>query len=405
MKIHWFSPLPPARTAIATYAAGIIPALARQAELVLWTDTEGWDPALERHGEVRRYDAKGISGAELEAADAVVYHMGNNPFFHGAIWDVSRRFPGVVVLHELRMQHLFVALFRDQLQDWPAYEALMERYHGQPAREAAEAFARGEQPLEYLAEHYPLTGAALEGARGVVVHTHTAFETLRPTDSRPMLHTPLPYAPEPAPAPRAALVPPKRRPWPFGLFAPRPEPYRLVVFGYLGYNRRLEAILDALGGLRERERFHLDIYGQHPYPEQVEQQVGKLGLRKQVALHGFVSDADLSAALDRAHLAFNLRNPTMGEASFSQLQIWEHALPSLVTPIGAYAAYPEDAVSFVRPEREVEDIQEHLRRFLADPESFFRKGRQGRQVLEDQHSPEQFARALLDFARTLPQPG
>ena len=33
-------------------------------------------------------------------------------------------------------------------------------------------------------------------------------------------------------------------------------------------------------------------------------------------------------------LLINLRYPTMGEASLSQLRIWRHALPSMVTQVG-----------------------------------------------------------------------
>jgi hypothetical protein len=71
----------------------------------------------------------------------------------------------------------------------------------------------------------------------------------------------------------------------------------------------------------------------------------------------------------------------MGESSISQLQIWEHGLPSLVTAVGYYATLPEETVAFVRPSHELEDIQAHLRRFLADPAAFSRMGLAGRRYL------------------------
>ena len=48
MKLNWFSPLPPAKTGIADYTLGLLPALSKQAEVVLWTDQSSWDRALER---------------------------------------------------------------------------------------------------------------------------------------------------------------------------------------------------------------------------------------------------------------------------------------------------------------------------------------------------------------------
>ncbi|CDH45570.1 hypothetical protein BN874_2590010 [Candidatus Contendobacter odensis Run_B_J11] len=87
----------------------------------------------------------------------------------------------------------------------------------------------------------------------------------------------------------------------------------------------------------------------------------------------------------------------MGEASGSQLRIWDHALPSLVTRTGWYATLPETTVAFVRPEHEVADIQEHVRQLLANPAHFAHLGHNGRRQLEAQHAPDQYAEALCQF--------
>ena len=47
-----------------------------------------------------------------------------------------------------------------------------------------------------------------------------------------------------------------------------------------------------------------------------------------VQLHGYTPEKELNKVLEKSHLAINLRYPTMGEASGSQLRIWYHALPS-----------------------------------------------------------------------------
>jgi hypothetical protein len=71
----------------------------------------------------------------------------------------------------------------------------------------------------------------------------------------------------------------------------------------------------------------------------------------------------------------------------------------LVTRVGWYADMPADTALFVRPEREVSDIRQHLRDFLAAPESFAATGARGREILETQHAPEIYADALLELAR------
>jgi len=92
----------------------------------------------------------------------------------------------------------------------------------------------------------------------------------------------------------------------------------------------------------------------------------------------------------------------MGEASGSQLRIWSHALPSIVTRTGWYAGIPETAVHFVRPENELGDIQENLRDFLKDPLRFMDMGSTGHGILENKHSPHLYARFIQKIASVIP---
>jgi len=116
-----------------------------------------------------------------------------------------------------------------------------------------------------------------------------------------------------------------------------------------------------------------------------------------VKLPGFLPESLVEQKLSTADLAINLRYPSMGEASGSQLQFWDYGLPTLVTRTGWYASLPEDAVAFVRPEREVADIQAHLRAFLADPGAFRAMGERGRRALKN-HDPESYVDAMTRFA-------
>jgi len=108
---------------------------------------------------------------------------------------------------------------------------------------------------------------------------------------------------------------------------------------------------------------------------------------------------DLSAALRRADLAINLRYPSMGEASGSQLRIWDAGLPALVTRTGWYAGLPDGTVFFVEPEDEVATLRKNLRAACRDFAPFRRAGQRGRAILEQRHRPDDYARGLLDIAR------
>jgi glycosyltransferase involved in cell wall biosynthesis len=150
--------------------------------------------------------------------------------------------------------------------------------------------------------------------------------------------------------------------------------------------------------LVKRISFTLDIFGTLSDEEQIRAEVKKLSLQEFVRIRGYVPEKELDAALRQASLAINLRWPSMGEASASQLRIWSCALPSMVTRTGWYADLPEETVLFVDPAREAEDISRHLVRFAEDPDACKRIGKAGSQYLLGNHKPEEYVKAILGLA-------
>jgi glycosyltransferase involved in cell wall biosynthesis len=375
-RLNWFSPLPPARTAIGHYALLVLPVLARHADVAVWTDRPYWPTELEAHATVRQWDGK--SWPELNVADATLYHIGNNARFHGWILDVARQHPGVVVLHETRLHELFAAQLLDDAPDEAAYLSAVRQCHGMAAVLHAQRFVRGEATAGELADSIPLTELALERARGAVVHTRTAFREVAAVGRCSAIQLELPYAAGPPPARRE-----------------KDGVLRLVVFGYLGANRRIHSLLEAIATFPERQQLRLDIFGELDGGEPLADHIRALGLGDVVQMRGFVPEADLDEVLGQSDLAVNLRYPTMGEASHSQLRIWSGGLASLVTRTGWYAELPPETVGFVDPASEIADLHDHFRAALAHPETLRAIGDAGRRHLETRHDPEIYVRDLL----------
>ena len=390
MKINWFSPLPPARTDIAHYTARVLPALSAHSEVTLWTDQRDWDRSLRQDVEVRSFRLDRIPWVELNRADATFYQIGNNPLFHSSIWQISRLHAGIVVLHDLRLHHFFDDIYRVQRRDLASYVAVMDRYYGEEGIRDATASYGNARKISYMAERYPLTKLAVEDQLGVVVHTQEAYDSLASSSDSPIVLAPLPYA---------SGVPGKSSSRGAG------PPFRLIVFGYIGKNRRLNSVLQALAKIPERSQFHLDVYGDIlDGEEQLRAEIRSLDLKEHVTLHGFATEARLDEALSQAHLAINLRYPTMGEASGSQLRIWAHSLPALVSRVDWYATLPPDTVAFVRTdENEVSDIVAHLSALRSESARFAEMGQRGRQELEERHTPERYARTLIEMAQACQQ--
>jgi len=382
MRLHWFSPLPPARTAIADYTGRLIMALGARAEVTLWTDQANWHSGLESHAAVRRFDPEHIRWVELQDG-AVFYNLGNDARFHQAIWRVARECPGFVILHDVLM-HDSVAYDHRQREDRGGYLQLMQSLYGPRGRRDGELHWRGVLTLAQMGPLYSCAPFLAGSSLGAIVHSQAAERVLLKELESPVLRLPLPF---PAGARPACAVS-------GALWAP---PWKLVVFGFLGGNRCLDQILAALAELRD-PRFQLHIYGNLENRAGMEAAIERLRLADSVTLHGFVPEAELDAALDSAQMALNLRYPTKGEASYSQLRIWSHALPSLVTRTGWYAEQPAGTVSFVRPHFLVEDLCAHWRAFAADPGPYLESGRRGYEYLLERHSPRRYAAKIVEIA-------
>lgn len=382
MKLNLFTPLPPARTDIAQCVARFLPALAARAEVTLWTDSEA-DKSLESYAAVRRFNPNEMDWRDLSYADCNLYNVGNDARFHASIMDVAFKAPGVVILHDANINELAYHSLARHAFHKENYLRLMAREGADALRLAEDCFA-GKTGLREVAAKYPLSWWALQGAYGVVTHNRSALDAALPGLRLPVLDTPLPWTP------RATMRPPLQR--------ELKDRLEMVICGHLNSpNRRLMEVLEAMAAFPRREKIFLHVAGNIAEPQPIEERVRALGLEGNVQFHGFMEDADLEKLLDSCHMAVNLRWPSMGEASGAQTRFWNHSLPTLVTRTGWYGRQRSDCVLYVEPEREREELHMHWNAVFEDYPAVAQIGLNGRAFLEEHHSAEVFAEALLAF--------
>ena len=111
MRIAWFSPLPPASSGIASYSAEVLPLLdAPCSGFTIDCFVERPEGSLTRTaqpapGSPRAFDAHDfVWKQQLAPYDLVVYQLGNAPC-HDYMWAYLVRYPGLVVLHDVRLHH------------------------------------------------------------------------------------------------------------------------------------------------------------------------------------------------------------------------------------------------------------------------------------------------------------
>lgn len=384
MKIHWLSPLLPAKTGVAHYSEHLLPRLAERAEVVVFTPHENLPLALESRVKVRPIGTEDRRfWRELHQADLTVCHLSRAAPFHGAIVEIARRHPSLVVLHKSRLFGLVteaVVGIRGQVD---RFLDLCEDEAGRPGRRVGQRWLRGENPLA-LEQDLPFTALGIEDALGVVVHSPHArrdVERVAPP-GLPLLELPLPWPADDLPAVAAS---------------PRPvhQPKRLIAFGHFGPERRLDLLLEAVARWPRRQGLRLDVFGELREPERIVGLRDRLGLQPQVTFRGFVLEEELAAAQRQADLGVDLRASSLGGASLVRLEMWRRGLAVAGTP--AEDGSDAGALLPIRDGHEREDFAAAFEA-LADRRRLADLAARGRRIVAERHDPDAYAGAFLRFA-------
>jgi len=308
LRVAYYSPLASSRSGIVDYSALLLPELRKHVDVVV-----------------------AEPGRRVPAADVALYHVGNDPDAHGWIVDALRARPGVVVLHEYVLHHLVAGITIGR-GDGRGYLDAMERELGVAGRLLGLGVLDNLLPLlwETQPERFPLAGAVLDHAHGLVVHSQYVADRARAAGYRGRTWR----IPHPS--------------WPATEVAPAQdvsgEPL-LGCFGFLTMNKRIPQLLQAFAALRrERPGARLMLVGSAGERFDVQRRLERLGLTEGVERLGYVDERRLWSLMAACDVLVNLRYPTMGETSGSVLRGLSLGKPLVVSDVGWFAELPDDVV-------------------------------------------------------------
>ena len=394
MRIAFFTPLNPQPSGISDYSEGLLPHLACQTER-LDVFIEDYQPSghFPRQGLQIRHWREFEDDFHAGAYDAVLYHIGNNPY-HVYIYDLALRIPGVLVLHEFNL-HYLVADATIVRGDWETYFQEVEYNAGPPAVEQARRAQAGLQPLDY--DDIDMNRRLLEKSPAAIVHSDYMVRRIQEAGfSLPVQKIPhgvdIPAVDRPAARRQLAAL----TGWPLD-----DSNTVLGIFGFLKPYKRIQEALQAFARLRpDYPQVKMILVGEeHPhYPLRPLMQ--QLRLEDAVRILGYVPLEQFTNCLAACDICINLRRPTAGETSGSFLRALALAKPCFISEIGSFQEIPDDAaVKIPVDDREVDWITEYLRALLNNPELAQAVGRQGRAYVERECSWPQVAGQYLKFVQ------
>jgi len=312
MIVGYFSPLPPAPTGVADYAASLL--------------TE-----LQRHGNVQ---------VAPPTCDIPLYHLGNNQL-HRTIYERAMEQPGVVVLHDAVLQHFYLGSFCKN-----DYIAEFVYNYGEWAREEACEFWR-ERSLSAQDPRYfnrPMLKRIAARSLAVIVHNPAAARMVREhSPATPVIEIPHFYTPAPQPDP--AEVARLRA----SLLGPGQNGFIFTFFGYLRESKRLIPVLHVFRKFhRLRPATRLLVVGEF-VSQDLARSAASLLSQPGVTCLPHLPERELGVAAAASDCCINLRYPAAGESSGIAVRLMGLGKPVLLTEAEETARIPELASFRISP--------------------------------------------------------
>ena len=177
--------------------------------------------------------------------------------------------------------------------------------------------------------------------------------------------------------------------------APTGRPLRMLFLGWMIREKGVGEIMDALARLLPVYQLTFTFVGGGTLLDEVRAAIRDNGWSERVQAPGWVSDADLHAALAAADV-FVL--PSYAEGfPMSLIEAFSFATPSIVSDVGGVSETLQDGVNglLITP-RSVDSLCEAMRRYLDDPALVAEHSRAALAAVRRNHDPDTNCRILFD---------
>ncbi|MGZ8566741.1 MAG: glycosyltransferase family 4 protein [Actinomycetota bacterium] len=335
-RIAFVSPVPPAETGIATYAAAVLGGL----EETGFTSRHEVDRVWPLHSHIE---------PRIAEADLGIFQIGNNVEFHGDIYALSVHHPGVVVIHDLALDGLMWGL--GQTGSPLAVPARAEAF------EAAPRGADEDDPLSI-----PWAAQAVRRSRAVIVHSAFAKGYLEGFGCR----TPVVVAPHPLVERDEQIEAARPRGAELRAGVAREGELLVGVAGDLNGSKGIGELLASLRLVTADVRVAL--VGRHSPHWDLDAAIRDSGVADRVTVVSDVADEDFLAWLSAFDVLVNLRFPHRGETSGSLVRALHVGVPTIVSAVGTYLEVPDAAVERIPGgEPDPAELAAAIDRLAADP--------------------------------------
>lgn len=386
-RVAYFTPLNPQRSGISDYNEELLPYLAEYLDIDLFVG-DYWpnNSAITQRFRILNYRKLAERRTHY---DVCVYHVGNNPL-HVLMYDMMQEFPGVMLLHDGILHHLFLQMAVN-LNRRDAYVNELVYAYGAAGLGLAKVFLQN-GPRLY---DYPMIYGMANQSWGVLVHNDFIKRRLEIAGISTSIHrVPFPFKmPISSPTPKMAHA------WRTKYRIAR-EAILIASFGHIIPGKRIQQSLRAYA--EARQTFPGMVYclvGEVTPEAPVSEWMQAFGLpAESVVITGHVSFDEFQQAIAATDVCINLRYPTTGETSASLIRVLGMGCPTIVSNVGSFAELPDEVCIKIPPnEHEHQLLVQALVNLARTPERRQALGEKAKHHIQSKHDIRDVARIQAEL--------
>jgi glycosyltransferase involved in cell wall biosynthesis len=326
----------------------------------------------------------------LNSFDFRIYNMGNNPQFHGYIYEAALTCPGLIILHDVVLYYLTVGFYQNRGM---LYSKIYEMA-GAQGLHRIKKFARcGENLLEckHLAPYLPLNSEILESGNKIMVHSDYAYQKISGTEKEPKQIKKISMIDHVASIRNENSIIEKRV-----LFHKYGIPEDALILGSFGYidktklNHVICQVVNSLNGKFNNKLVYLMV-GEGSYVD--------ASLGPQIRKTGYVDLGEFNSFIQHVDVVINLRYPSMGETSGAMIRALGFGKPCIVSDDAWFAELPDEAMIKVKNENIEEELYGSLFRLLSEPKLKKDLSYKAKQHIRKEHDLDKISENIARFLR------
>ncbi len=317
-----------------------------------------------------------------EDADVLIYQIGDNYDFHKGGLEWLAALPGIVILHDFFLGHLFRA-WSDSNRARGV--EIVRAWYGEEMVKPFLTHSAPETFIEETKDRAPMIEWVCAMAHAVITHSSWGCERVVNSCAGPVRVVPLTYNKNLGSSLPGGMV-----------YRPPGEKFAILTIGHVNANKRVESVIRALGTsplLGGHSRYRL-VGAIKPETATALTRLAKEN-GVDLVVSGEVDDGALLRAIEESDVISCLRLPSLEAASGSLVEALLNGKPTIVTDTGFYREIPSSCVMKIRPDNEVADIRSALEALFSDPAQREAMAAEGQRWALQTFTTENYVRELI----------